>query len=60
MFDYVRGNNLEAHSKGYCDAWSDAELTEMVKASEPFARKLADALLDRALPERRQVKPMSL
>lgn len=53
MFDYVGGINLEALRKGYCDAWSDAELTEMVKASEPFAQKLADALLDRALPKRR-------
>jgi hypothetical protein len=44
------GIELEALSEGYCDAWSDTELAEMVKAAEPFARKLGVALLDCAPP----------
>jgi hypothetical protein len=33
-------------SEGYYDVWGNAELVEMARASEPFARKLVDAMLD--------------
>jgi hypothetical protein len=38
--------DLEALSKGYYDARSDEELVKIIKASEPLARKLVDALLN--------------
>lgn len=45
------GIELEALSEGYCDAWNDFDLASMVKATEPFARKLGAALLGNIPPK---------
>jgi hypothetical protein len=33
----MKGIELEALSKGYCDAWSDSNLAGIVKVAKPFA-----------------------
>jgi hypothetical protein len=40
MSHFEGGIGLETLSEGYYDAWSDSDLTRMVKVVEPFARKL--------------------
>lgn len=51
------GIELEDLSEGYCDAWSDSNLADMVKVAKPFARKLGAALLGNTPPEAVKVDP---